>query len=237
MERLDGMVFETRHRDSSTLQYHRHRMSFVTIVLDGIYTEVRDGVPESCRPRSLVVHGPNEEHADHFLGDVRCLNVELPECSGPFGVIGHDPKLGAIATSVVRAFYGESLELQPIVADFQAAFAARNAALPDRAPEWLQPVLDRFAWCDPVPLRDAARLAGVHPVQFSRAFHRHMGMTSNDYRRQARLRHASELLLASTASLARIAQHCGFADQSHFTRTFGEALGLSPARYRQVFAR
>jgi AraC-like DNA-binding protein len=237
MERLDGTVFETRHRDSSTLHYHRHRTSFVTIVLDGTYTEVRDGVPQPCTSRSLVVHGPNEEHADHFLTDVRCLNVELPGCEWPFGIVADDANLNGIVAAVVRAFYRDSPELGATVKVLRAALGGRSSPAARRTPEWLQPVLDGFAWCDATPLRDAARMAGVHPVQFSRAFHRHVGMTSNEYRRQARLRYASELLLASTASLARIAQHCGFADQSHLTRTFSETLGLSPAQYRRVFAR
>jgi AraC family transcriptional regulator len=237
MDRLDGAVFETRHRDNTTLRYHRHDMPFVTIVLDGSYTEVRDGLPQVCAKRSLVVHGATEEHADHFLNDVLCLNVELGTTAVVPGIVTADAALGAIIARVVRTFYRDSHELPSAVMELQSSLLERTPEPNARAPEWLQPVLEGFEWCDPVPLREAAKMAGVHPVQFSRAFHHHVGMTSNDYRRRARVRRASELLLASTASLARIAHHCGFSDQSHLTRTFSETLGLSPARYRLIFAR
>jgi transcriptional regulator GlxA family with amidase domain len=78
---------------------------------------------------------------------------------------------------------------------------------------------------------------GVHQTHFSREFHRHVGLTPNGFRRRARVRRASELLLETALPLASVAQACGFNDQSHLTRTFGAALGLPPAAYRRVFAR
>jgi AraC-like DNA-binding protein len=232
-----GRLFETHHAGGSTLRYHRHGISFVTIVLDGSYTEVRNGVPQPCERGSLVVHGPDEEHADHFLGEAHCLNLELPHPLGAGGVLTADRTLRSLVERIVRAFYVNGASLHGGVVELQAAVADRLRPAALCYPNWLGPVLERFAWCEPVPQREAARLAGVHPVQFSRAFHRHVGMTANEYRRQSRVRRASELLLSSTAPLAYIAQQCGFADQSHLTRTFSQMLGLSPARYRRVFAR
>jgi AraC-like DNA-binding protein len=40
------------------------------------------------------------------------------------------------------------------------------------------------------------------------------------------------VLLEHDVPLAEIAAHCGFADQSHFTRAFGRAYGAPPGRYR-----
>jgi AraC family transcriptional regulator len=232
-----GAVFETHHAGGSTLHYHRHGISFITIVLDGSYTEVRDREPRPCGRGSLVIHPGDEEHADHFLKDARCVNLELPNPIAVSGVVKADWAIRSVVESVVRAFYGNPDSLQAAVEQLQTALRSRLQVATPAHPDWLQPVLDEFAWCEPVPQREAARMAGVHPVQFSRAFHRHVGMTANQYRRQSRLRRASELLLSSTAPLARIAQHCGFADQSHLTRAFSQTLGLSPARYRHVFAR
>ena len=231
-----GAVFETHHRNDSTLRYHRHGMSFATIVLDGSYTEVRDTVPHACAPGTIVVHSACEEHADHFLDDARCLNVELPHVEGAYGTFSVDAAVRTAVDCLVTAFY-EDAELDATVVALQAALRDRVDESASRKPAWLDPVLDGFSWCDAVPLRDAAKMAGVHPVQFSRAFHKHVGMTPNDYRRESRLKRASDLLLVSTASLIRISQDCGFADQSHLTRTFSEALGVSPAHYRRVFAR
>jgi AraC family transcriptional regulator len=62
-------------------------------------------------------------------------------------------------------------------------------------------------------------------------------MTPTAFRRGARVRRATELLLSTNTRLALVAQECGFSDQSHLTREFGAAVGLSPATFRRTFAR
>lgn len=54
---------------------------------------------------------------------------------------------------------------------------------------------------------------------------------------EARARLAAHWLLESPHGLAEIGFACGFADQPHFTREFARHVGLTPARYRQAFAR
>jgi AraC-like DNA-binding protein len=239
MERLTGagLIFETHHRQESTLRFHSHGMAYATIVLSGSYTEVRGRVPQAVAAGSVIVHSAHEEHADHFLGDAHCLNIELAHDAGVYGSVTIDAALHGALARMRRSFYRDSTRLHSDVVEVQTLLKERREDTNAGAPDWLKPVLEQFDWCDALPLRNAAKLAGVHPVQFSRAFHRHVGITSNDYRRRARLHRASELLLGTTHPLARIAQSCGFADQSHLTRTFGEALGLSPAQYRRIFGR
>jgi AraC-like DNA-binding protein len=192
-------TFTTEHPASTTMRYHSHGIAFATIVLEGGYTEVRDGVPFVCPAGTVVVHDAREEHADYFTAPTRCLNVELDD---------------AVA---------------------QRLLAARRP--PPSVPAWLQATLDAFDWSGAAPLRDAARVAGIHPTHLSRAFRRHLGTTPQGFRQRARLRRASALLLETDASLTTIALSCGFSDQSHLTRTFGAALGLAPGAYRRTFAR
>jgi AraC-like DNA-binding protein len=196
-------VFVTEHAVATAMRYHHHGFAFATLVLEGGYTEVRDGVPRVCPAGTLVLHDADEEHADYFTAPTRCRNVLLDDRAAQ---------------------------------RVQAARALGEVGA-GRTPPWLEATLASFDWSGPAPLREAARLAGLHPVHFSRAFHRHLGTTPNAYRRRARLQRASTLLLEGTASLATIAQSCGFSDQSHLTRTFSEALGLAPAAYRRTFAR
>ena len=111
----------------------------------------------------------------------------------------------------------------------------RRDALERSRPAWLHRVIAAFDWVEAVPLREAARLAGVHPAHFARAFARHTGMTPSEYRHEARLRRATELLLRSTDSFVRIALASGFGDQSHFGNAFREAVGLSPSAFQRAF--
>jgi AraC family transcriptional regulator len=245
MERITsaGAVFQTDHRARTSLRYHSHGVPFATIVLSGSYSEVGDGSPRRCDAGAIVVHSGNEQHADYFRRDSHCLNVELPSCE----LAGHpvqnstamSPLPKAIA-ELMRAFYVQEKRideeaLERAVRDVQQALRQQAEPLASPVPQWLQAAIASFAWSDGEPLGRAASMAGVHQVHFSRAFRRYMHMTPNAYRRQMRMRAASKLLLDSTSSLARIAQQCGFADQSHFTRTFVESVGLTPAAYRRVF--
>jgi AraC family transcriptional regulator len=236
-----GAVFETDHRGCSAMRHHRHGLPFVTIVLDGAYVEVQETVPEVCRSGTIVVHEADEEHADRFARDTRCLNVELPPVSGaayPRGalVLDHEALRDAVE-SVVRSFYDRTHQLSDAVRNLHAVLLQQSSQPTCEHPYWLRRAIDEFPWAHPVPFREAAAIAGVHETHFSRAFRRHVGMTANEYRARARVRLASELLLTTTSSLARIALSTGFSDQSHFTRAFSRRLGLSPAGYRRTFAR
>jgi AraC family transcriptional regulator len=107
-------------------------------------------------------------------------------------------------------------------------------------PSWLMRIRevlhDRFL--ESLRITELAAIAEVHPVHLARVFRAWYGVTPGIYLRQLRLEWASkELTGAGRASLSRIATAAGFADQSHFTRTFKQYFGVSPGRLRQENAR
>ena len=53
----------------------------------------------------------------------------------------------------------------------------------------------------------------------------------------ARVQCAADLLTTSDLSVAEVGYHCGFADQPHFSRQFRQSTAMTPARYREQFAR
>ncbi len=234
-----GAVFETDHRGHTAMPHHRHEAAFAAIVLEGSYVEVRDDVPKVCVRGTIILHDAVEEHADRFLRDTRCLNVELPRgARPPTARSAHDETpLRKAAGDVVTSFYKHPDDLTATVRRLWAFFLDPDSEEPGREPSWLRPVIETFPWTQAVPLRNAAGIAGLHEAHFSRAFRRHMGMTAIEYRAQERIALASRLLLTTTTSLTQVALNCGFSDQSHLTRAFSERLGLAPADYRRTFAR
>ncbi|WP_212732716.1 helix-turn-helix transcriptional regulator [Streptomyces oceani] len=76
-------------------------------------------------------------------------------------------------------------------------------------------------------------LAAVSPAHLSRSVRAHFGITPTEYVTELRLRRAAELLSATSEPVTAIAQRCGFASQSYFTRCFRAAHGMSPREYRQ----
>lgn len=243
MERITetGAVFETDHRAFSAMQHHRHEFPFVTIVLRGAYVEVQDAAPEICSSGAIVLHTAGEEHADRFASDTFCLNVELPQGRDEKPLRGNVrldmPIVRDSVASVVRSFYRHTNELPDAVSNLQSNLLDLLPDSLDDRPPWLSHVIEHFPWAQPIPLREAAALGGVHETHFSRAFRRYVGMTANEYRARTRVHLASKLLLTTTASLACVALSAGFSDQSHLTRAFTQRLGLSPADYRRTFTR
>jgi AraC-like DNA-binding protein len=84
-----------------------------------------------------------------------------------------------------------------------------------------------------VSLEEVANLCELSTPQFARLFKRSTGMTPYQWFIRRRLREAKFLLESSEDSLAEIGLACGFADQSHFTRTFSRLVGLSPGAWRR----
>jgi AraC family transcriptional regulator len=68
----------------------------------------------------------------------------------------------------------------------------------------------------------------------ARAFREYYGSSIGEYVRNARLDWAAARLVQTEAPLAALALEAGFADQSHFTRSFKRRTGLPPGKYRRA---
>jgi AraC family transcriptional regulator len=112
------------------------------------------------------------------------------------------------------------------------------AATPPSPPAWLRRVRDHLHDCAGAapPVRELARVAGVHPVYLARAFRRAYGAPVTEYARRLRLRTAADRLATTELPLARIACEAGFADQAHLTRELRRETGLTPGALRRAAA-
>lgn len=82
-----------------------------------------------------------------------------------------------------------------------------------------------------------ARLAyecGLSTSQFARAFRQSTGCPPHRWLLEQRIKRAQNLLLTSDRTLTEIARVCGFYDQPHLTRAFGQTVGTSPGLWRRA---
>lgn len=79
-------------------------------------------------------------------------------------------------------------------------------------------------------LSQLAEISGFSQWHFLRQFKLHTGITPHAFLVQARLHKAKKLLLAGNTP-AEVSNQCGFSDQSHFTRHFKQALGVTPGNF------
>ncbi|MEM1298487.1 MAG: AraC family transcriptional regulator [Pseudomonadota bacterium] len=86
----------------------------------------------------------------------------------------------------------------------------------------------------PAPdLKSLADKGGVHVNQVIRDFRQVYGLTPGEFLRMKRLEHAKQIL-GEGSSLTEAAMDAGFSDQSHFSRMFRKAYGMTPSAYRNL---
>lgn|GEM_PF-816625 len=67
----------------------------------------------------------------------------------------------------------------------------------------------------------------------TRLFREYYDLSPMDYVNQIRLRRATAMLLHSCASITQVAETCGFADSSQFSKHFRRRFGVTPSAYRK----
>jgi AraC-like DNA-binding protein len=87
---------------------------------------------------------------------------------------------------------------------------------------------------DDIQLQSVSDLVKLSRSYFSRAFKMSTGLAPHQWLLEARITKAKQLLLGSNLALAQIAVDIGFADQAHFTRTFGRVAGQSPRAWQRA---
>jgi AraC family transcriptional regulator len=85
----------------------------------------------------------------------------------------------------------------------------------------------------PPPLQSLASACGMSANSFARAFRGSTGLSPRQWLISFRIGRAQEMLADSALQLSAIALDCGFCDQSHFTRTFTQTVGMTPAVWRR----
>lgn len=247
---------ETGYAPDFEVPPHDHAHPFFCLGLQGTFSERFERRTWMARPTTVLFHPAGAEHAERFgEGGGRLFNVQLGgewlERLARFDIRPPQRQVDAtggrlawLAAGIYREFRRDDVASDLAIDGLALALLAevvreRGAARVRHArPAWLdrveQLLNDRFE--RPMDIAGIAAEVQIHPVHLARVFRRHHGCSPAEYLRRIRVRRACALLAEGDATLAGIAYATGFADQSHFTRNFRRALGVTPGEYRRLLA-
>jgi AraC family transcriptional regulator len=237
------------------LPLHTHERPTVAVILRGSFEGLTRGGQHPCPAGSVLTEPAGEPHGNRFHGAGAKVLVMQPdpargELLEPFTRLlakidyRRDALVVGLAHRAARELTASDavapLALEGLVLELLAATARATGTCDDytehSAPRWLEQARallhDRYR--EQLRVSDVAAAVGVHPVHLTRTFQAHYGTGVGAYLRGLRLDQAARQLAGTDVSIADIAVHAGFYDQSHFTRSFKREYGSTPLTYRQA---
>jgi len=248
-EQYDAIFTELQHRSPRRLPAHSHELAFFALQLEGDYRELYGRELKEFGPLTIAFRPAGIPHQDEIgPRGVRLFEIEirpiwqkrLEECSGSLNSACDDCAGGQLLWLGMKLFL-ETYDSQPdelYAESLLSELLAKVAQLPREnskgAPSWLYRVMDKLnsQYCEHLTLDELGQEAGVHPVHLSRVFRKYVGEGVGEYVHRLRIQAACRQMLAPESTLAEVAMETGFADQSHFTRTFRRVTGMSPGAFR-----
>lgn len=215
---------------------HEHGGAQATFLLTGGFEEQADG--GDGEPTGLV-HGfkpAGARHSCRFGRDgALILSVNYRRGIDPgFDFYAFAPT-GQEMGRVTRLLFSDCIAPEEAIDDLLAGMGGVASYHRD-TPPWLRQVAEQFADEPLVEVGAVAAGHGIHRVQLSRAFQRHLGVSPSRYRLHCKAARAVRLMLEEGEAPSMAAVGAGFADQAHLTRTVRTLSGIGPARLRGLLA-
>lgn len=250
---LNGIILNDADYTHDFVDWHYHENPYFTFLLAGRSLDGNKKTRHECSAGSLLFQNMQEPHYNAKSKQyTRGFHVEIAPCWFEFfgvpisRVEGSmritDPSLIANMYNVfkeMKLHNGESqLAIDSLLVQLFGALTREKPSIDSRMPAWVGVVKEALhASPESWKLIDLAKLANVHPVHLSRHFSKYFKATLGDYIRTIRVQKALSLLPNKQLSLTEIAVECGFADQSHFIRSFKSCHKLTPLHYRKLFSK
>ncbi|MGK9127176.1 helix-turn-helix transcriptional regulator [Olivibacter sp. SA151] len=252
--RFGGLTFTDTEYTHEYVDWHYHENAYFTFILQGAVVEGNKKEVYHCTPGTLLFHYWQEAHYNiKPKGFTRGFHIELtPEWFNSYGLnknmlqgsihLQH-PELIRLMYSIVKETkldgINSRLHVDTLLVNLftTAAGDINNEQRKNKKPVWVKQIRellhDTPIDCQ-LTLSSLSQYLDIHPVHLSRDFSKHFNCSLGEYTRALKVQKALSLLPDPHLSLTTIAVQCGFADQSHFIRSFKALYHITPLVYRRL---
>ncbi|WP_353642366.1 AraC family transcriptional regulator [Mesorhizobium sp. WSM2239] len=250
MEKRDGYLICLQRNDLPSVPYWvngvptpmmpLHRGKFLLLDLNEEHASVTRGNVD-CISMFASREALQNFHDEHDLRPFRSLRAAN-------GVAFHDEIIRNLGECLVPAFDRPDAASQLFTDQVALALLTHLATFYAEQPVITRPIRGGLArWQErrakdmllanldgQIGLDELSRACGLSRSHFARAFKTAVGMPPLQWLLVQRVERAKDLLLNSNLPIDQIAHHCGFADQSHFTRAFFRIVNVTPGAWRRT---
>lgn len=255
--REDCSFYIRSHEISVPFALHRHEFFEIDIVISGRAQSNINGHVYDIEKGSILFFTPADFHDIVPLGEepLRTYNIAFPTHMIYRQIWTFVPMGCRFATLSPESFQSAVLVCERMMEAYKNPTPATELLMKTGI-EWclflLSDAADALSDCVQVPQdisavlayiydnftgrvsRDeAAAIMHVSPVYFSNLFHKHMGLSFQEYLLHLRLDFAQRLLIAEGTSVSEAAYASGFNSVTYFSRVFTRRFGLSPGKYTE----
>lgn len=251
----DGFRFdEDRYAANTLMAVHTHRDARLVLSVQGVTRHSCRKQANIVMPGSLLVIPANEPHADCFCEETRAFIIRIEpdrlERIRQLAFVVDAPASYSMGLPIrlamrIRREAAAPDSLTPLMLEGLTlellAEIGRSTELvvEPSLPRWLLHARDFLHehFMDEISIEQVAAVADIHPSHLMRVFRRRYHVSIGDYVRKLRIEYACVLLSTSDLLPSQIAYKVGFAQQSHFCRTFKALIGSTPTEFRQLSGR
>lgn len=259
MPLISGALRETELIQAAYLNHHfplhAHPQYVIGFVASGTKKSRHRGRDIVVPPGTAMLLNPFEEHTTRGVGgrwtytaiyptnDV--ITEYLDEYAAKFSFnypLVRDDRLNGTILGLYATVLNRSpaLNVQTKFSDLLSLLQARTGQ--DRlysesdasTAKVMREILDSNIGVD-ITLADVASCVALPRLTALRTFRRHVGCTPHVYRQTRRI-DAAKLRLRRGEGVATVASETGFCDQSHFSRTFKQWVGMTPRAFARADA-
>lgn len=247
-----GIILSEYNYDQPNTDWHYHENPYFMYVIEGNLFDVNKKGKTHCPAGSFLLHNWNEVHLntketsfargfhiefERKWYEQKKLDITMWEGSQKL----ENPKMHHLLGKIYHEFrcqdhYSE-VSIDLLLLELCESSQVPHGSSYKNTPPWvasLAEILHDTSY-ENLSLQELSDELNVHPVHISRTIPRYFGATLGSYVRQQKIKKALVYLFSTNYSLTEIAFLCGFADQSHFTRTFKSYFGKTPKEYRGQF--